>query len=120
VGVRAAAPAALVWVGLAVGVAIAVPLTAPVTGTEIPDAAEHLDLVPARVLAIVGNVVGTVAAVGVALAGLRRRPIGNAMLVAGVLVAAVGSGIAGLGEGGSATFSVIAAALLYGGFVSPR
>jgi hypothetical protein len=120
VGVRAAAPAALVWVGLAMGVAIAVPLTAPVTGTEIPDAAEHLDLVPARVLAIVGNVVGTVAAVGVALAGLRRRPIGNAMLVAGVLVAAVGSGIAGLGEGGSATFSVIAAALLYGGFVSPR
>lgn len=120
IGVRAAGPAVLVWIGLAVGVAIAVPLTAPVVGTEIPDAAEHLDLVPARVLAIVGNVVGTVAAVGVALAGVRRRPIGNGLLVAGVLVAAVGSGIAGLGEGGSAAFAVVAATLLYGGFVSPR
>lgn len=120
IGVRAAGPAVLVWVGLAIGVAIAVPLTAPVSGTAIPDAAEHLDLIPARVLAIVANVVGTVAAVGVALAGLRRRPVGNALIVAGVLVAAVGSGVAGLGEGGSATFAAVGATLLYAGFVSPR
>jgi hypothetical protein len=120
VGLRPAGTVALVWVGLSIGVAVAVPLTLPVTGTEIPDAAEHLDLAPARVLAIVGNVVGTVAAVGVALAGIRRRPLGNGLVIAGIAVAAVGSGLAGLGEGGSAVFSALAAALLYGGFVSPR
>ena len=48
------------------------------TGSEIPDAAEHLAFFPARALALVGNVAGTVAAIGVALTGLRRRPIGNA------------------------------------------
>jgi hypothetical protein len=54
-GVRWIAPVALVYVGLAVGVALAEPLTAPVSGGSIPDAQEHLDLVPARVLAIAGG-----------------------------------------------------------------
>src|SRR5262245_60733299 len=64
-GVRLAAPAALVYAGLAIGVAVAVPLTSPVSGSSIPDAADHLDVFPARVLAIAGNSVGTIAAVAV-------------------------------------------------------
>jgi hypothetical protein len=96
------------------------PIDPPVTGSEIPDAAEHLAFFPGRALALVGNVAGTVAAIGVALTGLRRRPVGNALIIAGVAVAAAGSAIAGLGEGGGALFAAAAAALLYGGFVSPR
>lgn len=119
-GVGLAAPVALLYAGLAIGVAIAVPLDPSVAGDAIPDASEHLDLVPARVLALVGNIGGTLAAVGVALSGLRRRPIGNSLIVAGVAVAAVGSAFAGLGQGGGSFFTAAAAALLYAGFVSRR
>ena len=94
-GVRIAGPVALVYAGLAIGVAIAVPLDPAVSGSEIPDAAEHLAFFPARALAIVGNVAGTIAAVGVALAGIRRRPVGNGLIIAGVAVAAAGSALAG-------------------------
>jgi hypothetical protein len=117
---RLAAPIALVYAGLAIGIAIAAPIEPPVAGDEIPDASEHLAFFPARMIAVVGNVAGTVAAVGVALSGLRRRPVGNALIVAGVVVAAAGSAIAGLGEGGGALFAALAAVLLYGGFVSRR
>ena len=78
VGRRWAAPAALVWVGLAVGVMVAVELTEPVSGSELPAAQDHLELFPARVLAIAGNSLGTLAAVGIAAATIRRRPLGNA------------------------------------------
>ena len=94
--------------------------TRPSRGDSIPDASAHLDLVPARALALVGNVAGTVAAVGIALAGIRRRPVGNGLIVAGVAVAAAGSALAGLGQGGGSLFTAAAAALLYGGFVSRR
>ena len=57
IGVRWVGPLTLVYVGLAVGVAIAVPLTASVTGTSIPEAQSYLELFPARVLAIVGELV---------------------------------------------------------------
>jgi hypothetical protein len=117
-GVSLAGPAALVYVGLAIGVAVAVPIEPPVGGDAIPDASEHLELIPARALALVGNVGGTIAAIGVAMLGIRRRPIGNGLIVAGVVVAAVGSAFAGLGEGGGSVFTAVAAALLYGGFVS--
>jgi hypothetical protein len=119
-GVRIAGPAVLVYTGLAIGVAVAVPLDPPVSGVEIPDAAEHLAFFPARALAVVGNVAGTVAAIGVALAGIRRRPVGNGLIIGGVAVAAAGSAIAGLGAGGGAVFAAVAAVLLYAGFVSPR
>lgn len=119
-GLRGVAPAALLYAGLSVGVALAVPLTATVTGTEIPAAQEHLDLFPARVLAIAGNVAGTLAAVTVALATLRRRPVGNSLLLAGIAVAGVGSALAGLGEAPTALFAAAAAVLLYGGFVVSR
>jgi hypothetical protein len=116
-GWRWAGPAALLYTGLAIGVAVAEPLQVGVSGTEIPAAQDHLDLLPARVLAIVGNSLGTLAAVAVALATLRRRPLGNALILGGIGVAALGSALAGLGEAGTALFVAAAAALLYGGFV---
>jgi hypothetical protein len=117
VGRRAAIPVVLVYCGLAAGVAISEPLTAPVSGAEIPDASEHLDLVPARMLAIVGNSLGTLAAVGVALRTIRRRPLGNSLLLAGIVTAAAGSALAGLGAAEAGVSIAVAAALLYAGFI---
>ena len=116
VGARWAVPVALVYCGLAVGVVLAEPVSA-VSGTTIPDASEHFDLFPARVLAILGNSLGTLAVVGVALRTIRRRPIGNSLILAGVAVAAVGTALLGLGEAQTAVSIALAAALLYGGFV---
>ena len=120
VGSRAAVPVALVYCGLAVGVAVASPLEREITGTAIPDASEHLELFPLRVLAIAGNSAGTLAVVAVALWTLRARPLGNGLVLAGVAVAAAGSTLVGFGEGWAAVSLAIAAALLYGGFVAPR
>jgi hypothetical protein len=120
-GRRIAAPVALVYVGLAVGVALAAPVEDGFAGSGIPEAQAHLDLFPARVLAIAGNSLGTLAVVVVALLSIRRRPLGNGLILAGVGVAALGSALAGLGEAESAVFVAAAAALLYGGFVAgPR
>ena len=119
-GVRAALPLILVYVGLAIGVAVAVPLETPVSGTSIPEAQEHLELVPARVLAIVGNAAGSIALVGVAVAGLRRRPVGNTLLLAGFAVAALGSALAGLGAAETAAFVAVGAVLLYAGTIARR
>lgn len=114
-GVRIAGPIALVYTGLSIGVALAVSVEAPVAGTSIPEAQEHLALFPARVLAIVGNVAGSVALVAVALVGWRRRPVGNTFLLAGFTVAAVGSALAGLGAAETAAFVAVGAVLLYAG-----
>ena len=119
-GFRRVVPVALVYVGLSIGVALAVPLEKPVGGTAIPAAHEHLGFFPARALAITGNVAGSVALVGVAVAGLRRRPLGNALLLAGFAVAAAGSALAGLGAAKTAAFVAAAAVLLYAGSVVRR
>ena len=116
-GRRWAGPLGLAYTGLAVGVAIAVPLTAPVVGESIPEAQDHLDFFPARLLAVLGNTLGTLAVVAVALLSIRRRPLANALIVAGVAVAAAGSGLAGLGVAETAAFIAAAAVLLYLGFV---
>ena len=118
-GRRWIAPVALVYTGLGVGVALAVPLEAEFSGTVVPEAQDALDLWPARVIAIAGNSLGTLAVVAVALATFRRRPLGNALLLAGVAVAAIGSGLAGLGVGALAPTVAAAALLLYAGFVLP-
>jgi hypothetical protein len=112
-------PLALAYVGLAIGVVIAVPLQGSFSGTEIPEAQDVLDVWPARVLAIAGNSLGTLAVVGVALLTLRARPVGNALVLAGIAVAGIGSGLAGLGIGALAPAIAIAAVLLYLGFVAP-
>jgi len=108
------------YAGFAIGVAVAVPITRPMEGSGIPAAQRHLDLLPARLLAIVGNSLGTLAVVGVALLTIRRRPLANGLILAGVAVAATGSAQTGLGEGGTAGLLAAAAILLYAGFVAPR
>lgn len=120
VGVRTVVPVALVYAGLAVGVALAEPLTTAITGTSIPQAQDHFDLMPARALAIAGNTLGTLAAVAVAVAGIRRRRLGNALLLSGIAVAAIGSALAGLGAAESAVSFAAASVLLYLGFVVSR
>ena len=118
-GRRWTVPVGLVYAGLATGIAIAEPLASPVSGHSIPQAQDHLDLFPARVLAIAANSLGTLAVVGIALLSIRRRPLGNGLIIAGVAVAALGSALAGLGAAETAAFSAIAVVLLYGGFVIP-
>jgi len=110
---RWAAPLGLLYAGLAVGVAVAAPLTSPVTGSSIPSAQDHLAFVPARLVAVLGNTLGTIAVVGIALLTLRHRPLANLLIIGGVAVAGVGSAISGLGEGGSAAFIAVAVVLLY-------
>jgi hypothetical protein len=118
-GRRSAAPAAIAYAGLVVGVAIAMPVHGTF-GEGIPAAQDHLALVPARLVAIAGNSLGTLAVLVVAVATFRRRPVGNALIVAGVAVAAVGSALAGLGEAETAAFVTVAVVLLFAGFVSHR
>ena len=119
VGRRWAGPVVLAYCGIAVGVALAVPLEAQLSGTEVPDAQDVLALWPARVLAIAANSLGTLAVVVVAVATIRRRPLGNALLLAGVGVAALGSALGGLGVAALAPLLALAAILLYAGFVVP-
>jgi hypothetical protein len=118
-GRRRVAVVALVYVGLAVGVALAMPLAGDLSGSDVPDAQDVLDLWPARILAIVGNAVGTLAVVVVAVTSFRRRPLGNVLVLAGVGVAALGSALGGLGVGALAPMLALAAVLLYAGFVVP-
>ena len=115
-GKRWVIPVVLVYAGLAIGVGLSEPLQADVGAPSIPEAQEHLDYFPVRILALAGNLAGTLAVVGVAAASFRRRPLGMSLLVAGVAVAAVGSALAGLGAAQTAAFSAIAVVLLYTGF----
>jgi hypothetical protein len=55
----------------------------------------------------------------VALVTIRRRPLGNGLVLAGVAVAAAGTALSGLGAAKTAIFVAIAALLLYGGFTAP-
>jgi hypothetical protein len=120
-GRRWAGLVALVYIGLAVGVGLAVRVHGGFGDDGIPAAQDHLSVFPARVLAIAGNSLGTLAVVVVALATFGRRPLGNGLILAGVALAAVGSALAGLGTTESAVFVTAAALLLYGGFVAgPR
>jgi hypothetical protein len=119
VGRRRAVPLALVYVGLAVGIAVAAPLHGSFSGSDVPQAQDVLALWPARVLAIVANSLGTLAVVVVAVATIRRRPLGNVLILAGIGVAALGSALAGLGVGALAPIVIVAVLLLYAGFTVP-
>jgi hypothetical protein len=112
-------PVALVYAGLAVGIAIAVPLHGLFSGSEIPAAQDHLDFVPARLVAVAANTLGTAAVVIVAAATFRRRPLGNVLIVVGVAIAAAGTAVAGLGVAGTSAFALAAVLALYAGFVAP-
>ncbi len=119
VGRRWVVPVAFAYVGLAVGVAVAAPLHGSLSGPDVPQAQDLLALWPARVVAIAANSVGTLVVVVVALATIRRRPLGNALILAGIGVAALGSALAGLGVGALAPIVVVAVLLLYAGFTLP-
>jgi hypothetical protein len=116
-GRRSAVPAALLWTGLAAGIALAMPLHGAFAGTAIPEAQQHLTLFPARLAAIAGNSAGTLAVVVVAAATFRRRPLGNALIVGGVAVAAAGTTLAGLGVARTAASLALGVLLLYAGVV---
>jgi hypothetical protein len=116
VGRRWVIPVVLVYVGLAVGIAVAEPLTSPVSGEAIPDAQEHLDFIPMRLAAVLGNSLGTIAVIAVAALTFRRRPLANSLIVLGVLAAA-GTGLSGLGVAETSAFIAGGAVLLYAGFV---
>jgi hypothetical protein len=85
--------------------------------TSIPEAQDHLAFLPARLLAILANSLGTLAVVAVALLTFSRRPIGNSFILAGVALAAAGSAVAGLGVAETSLFIALGAALLYVGFL---
>jgi len=119
-GRRWAGPVVLAYMGLAVGVAVSVPLHAAFASSGIPAAQDHLAFVPARLVAVLANTLGTLAVMWVAAATFRRRPVGNALIVAGVALAALGSAPSGLGAAETAAFVAAAVLLLYGGFVARR
>lgn len=119
-GRRIAVPLALLYTGLAIGLGIAEPLTQSVGGDTIPEAQDHFDLLPTRVVTIAANVIGTLLVVGIALASIRRRPIGNTLIITGVIAAAAGSAVAGLGVAQTSLFIAVGVVLLYLGFVQRR
>ena len=119
-GRRWAGRVVLAYTGLAVGVAVSVPLHGAFASSGIPAAQDHLAFVPARLVAVLANTLGTLAVVWVAAATFRRRPVGNALIVAGVALAALGSAPVGLGAAETAAFVAAAVLLLYAGFVARR
>ncbi len=119
-GVGRAKAAALLVAGLGVGVALAMPVHGGFAAHGIPPAQDHLAFLPARLLAVLANALGTLVVVAVALRTLRARPAGNVLIILGVAAAATGSGLAGLGAAGTALGIAAGAALLYAGFVAPR
>jgi len=118
-GRRWAGSVALAYAGLAVGISLAMHLHGAFPAHGIPPAQDHLDFLPARLLAILTNALGTLAVLGVAIRSLRRRPLGNSLIILGVVAAAAGSGVAGLGAGGASIGIAAGAVLLYAGFVTP-
>jgi hypothetical protein len=116
-GRRWATPLALVYAGLALGIAVAMTIHPHVGGDALPDAGDHLAFVPARLAAVIANSLGTLAVAAIAVATFRRRRAGNALVLAGVGVAAVGTGVAP-GTAWTAAAIAVGAALLYAGFVA--
>ncbi|MFL5926503.1 MAG: hypothetical protein ACJ77E_06160 [Gaiellaceae bacterium] len=112
-GRRWGPPLGLLYAGFAVGIAIAMPLRGTFGETTVPRAQDHVDTLE-RVIAIVASSLGTIAVVAVALATLRRRPVGNALVVAAVAAAAAASVLTQTAVAAAAVLFALAAALLYG------
>jgi hypothetical protein len=113
-GRRWAGAVGLAYGGLAVGVAVAMRVHGSFAGTDVPHAQDHVDVLP-RAVAIAGSSLGTVAVLVVAVATLRRRPIGNALVVAAVAAAAGASALTQTAVAAAAACFALAAALLYAG-----
>lgn len=110
---RWAAPLGLAFTGLAIGVAIAMPVHGAFSGSHVPHAQTHVDAVP-RVVAIAGSSLGALAVVVVAVATFRRRPLGNALLLAAVAAAAAASALTQTATAAAAACFALAAFALYG------
>lgn len=111
-GRRWAAPVGLLYSGLAIGIAAAMPVHGDFDGTDVPQAQDHLSALP-RVVAIAGSSLGTLAVLVVAVATLRRRPVGNALLLGAVAAAGAASALTQTAVSAAAACFAIAAALLY-------
>jgi hypothetical protein len=111
-GRRWAAGAGLAYTGLAVGVATAMSVHGRFGSTHVPHAQDHVNTLP-RVVAIAGSSLGTLAVLVVALATLRRRPVGNALVVGAVGAAAAASALTQTAVAAAAACFALAAVLLY-------
>ena len=111
-GRRWAAPLGLLYTGLAIGIAAAMPVHGTFDSTQVPHAQDHVDALP-RVVAIVGSTLGTLAVLIVAVATLKRRPLGNALVVGAVAAAAAASALTQTAVAAAAACFALAAALLY-------
>ncbi len=110
-GRRWAAPVGLLYTGLAVGLAAAMPVHGTF-GTSMPHAQDHVDAL-ARTVAIVASSLGTLAVVIVAVATMRRRPLGNSLLLGAVAAAGAASALTQTATGAAAACFALAAVLLY-------
>jgi hypothetical protein len=109
---RFAGPLGLVYTGLALGIAAAMPVGGRFGSTSVPRAQDHVDVL-ARVVAIVGSSLGALAVVVVAVATVRRRPLGNALIVASVGAAGIASALTQTAVSAAAACFAAAALLLY-------
>ena len=113
-GRRWAGPVGLVYTGLAIGIAAAMQVHGTFGSTAVPHAQDHVDTL-ARVVAIAASSLGTIAVVVVALVTLRRRPLGNALVVAAVAAAGIASALTQTTVAAAAACFALAAVLLYAG-----
>lgn len=111
-GRRWAGPLGLAYSGLAVGVAVAMPVHGRFATTRVPHAQDHVDALP-RVLAIAGSSLGALAVLVVAAVTLRRRPLGNTLVVGAVAAAAAASALTQTAVAAAAACFALAALLLY-------
>jgi dipeptide/tripeptide permease len=116
---RWAAPLGLAYTGLALGIAAAMPVHGSFSGTSVPRAQDHVDTLP-RIVAIAGSSLGALAVIVVAVLTLRRRPLGNALLVAAVASAAGASALTQTDIAAAAACFALAAALLYASVTASR
>ena len=117
-GRRWAAPAGLLYAGLAVGVALVMPVHGTFS-TAVPRAQDHLDALP-RVIAIVASSLGTLAVLVVAAATLRGRPRQGLLIVGAVVAAGVASALTQTAVAAAAAVFALAAVLLYLGVAGSR
>jgi hypothetical protein len=118
-GKRWAGSLALAYTGLAIGIASAMPVHGSFAGTHVPRAQDHVDTLP-RVVAIAGSSLGALAVIVVAVLTLRRRPLGNGLIVAAVAAAGGASALTQTAVAAAAACFALAAGLLYAAVTASR
>jgi dipeptide/tripeptide permease len=118
-GKRWAGPFALAYTGLAIGIAAAMPVHGSFAGPNVPRAQDHVDTLP-RLVAIAGSSLGALAVIVVAVLTLRRRPLGNLLIVAAVAAAAGASALTQTAVAAAAACFALAAGLLYAAVTASR